>query len=89
MNGYSEPAKVRAAWPGLAAGIALLARDLDCPDVSREDIIGDLPAAEVIQGLEIVARAVLEALAPDGCTGRVLQKISLAMTLETQQGGGP
>lgn len=89
MNGYSEPAKVRAAWPGVAAGIALLTRDLGSPGISREDIIGDLPAAEVVQGLEIVARAVLAALAPDGDSGRVLREISLAMARETQQGGSP
>ena len=77
-------------WPGVSAAVALLTSLRGGSGDLRADVTGDLPEAEVLAAMEVLAAAFLNVLAPGGRGDHILELIGLA-ALEhgTRRPGGP
>jgi hypothetical protein len=65
-------------WSAFSSAVALLTRQITCPDVSRADLLDGQDAAEVAGVLEIVAAVALELVFPADRGAEFLQRLGLA-----------
>jgi hypothetical protein len=80
------PGGATAAWPALAAAIALLTSRIGGAGVSDADLIGDTDPATVIRALAAIATRALECAWPDVATVTVLQNLAVAVAREATRG---
>ena len=74
------------SWPAVSAAVALLTSLRGGSDDLRADVIGDLPPAEVLAAMEIIAAALTGLMFPGDQGGRFLELLGLsALEHGTQQ----
>lgn len=65
------------SWPAVSAAVALLTAQQARSGDSHADVLGPVPAGEVIAALGIIAGALLHAVSPADDGARVLEALGL------------